>query len=105
MLAYVYLGGGFIVGQGFQPSGKRYSWRLCSLDRVAQILRPTGERSKKKMLAYVYLGGGFIVETHVAGMVVLCRNPLLAAAAWLIPALMTNYCVCLYGNMRIEGVG
>ena len=42
------------------------------------------------MPAYVYLGERFIVDTPVFGMVVLCRHPLLAAAAWLIPVLMTK---------------
>ena len=53
-------------------------------------LCPKGERSKKKMLAYVYLGGGFITETHVTGVVVLRGHPLLAAAAVLLPGMITQ---------------
>ena len=42
------------------------------------------------MLAYVYLGGGFIVETPVSGVVVLCRHTMLAAAAVLLPGMITQ---------------
>ena len=55
------------------------------------------------MLAYAYLGGRFIVDTPVFGMVVLCRHPLLAAAAWLIPFLLTDGRVGVRNELCFSG--